>query len=454
MLLAAAGWCGSCETYRAMPASDEAIAASLEPCEPAELARAAASLRHPLLAPVTIGEDGSLTPQGAAVVAVLQSPTLRAARARRGVAGAQLLQAGILPNPQLSSSIDVPIAGATDGAVNAFGLGATWDVTSLITREANRDAAARQSQAVQLDVAWQEWQVAMGAKLHATRVLWLSLLREQLQGQVGEAERVAREVERNARDGFATSIESDGAAGFLQKRRAALLAGASALVSESALLHQSMGLAQRARVRIVADGSSGDARGSDATARPTGVQLDRMILESRLDLGALRAGYESQEAKLHSAVLSQFPRVGLGITRLRDTGDVGTIGFGITLDLPIFDHAQGRIAIEKATRRQLFDELASRTFDARADAERAFAELDSVRPQIAEARRTEARLATLEAHLGAARGRGDADALQLNQVRNDLAESRLDILRFGQQEAELRIAVEVATGQLMGGIAP
>jgi hypothetical protein len=157
-----------------MPATEEAVSTAIAPMSREELALAAASLHHPRLPPVTIPEDGSLTPQAAAVVAVLQSPTLRAARARRGVAAAQLVQAGILPNPQLSGSMDFPIAGATDGTVNAFGIGATWDVTSLIGREAAMSAARHGAEAVDLEIAWQEWQTALAAKLHATRVLWLS----------------------------------------------------------------------------------------------------------------------------------------------------------------------------------------------------------------------------------------------------------------------------------------
>ena len=116
--------------------------------------------------------------------------------------------------------------------------------------------------------------------------------------------------------------------------------------------------------------------------------------------------------------------------RHRDTTDVGTIGFGITLDLPIFDHAQGRIAEEKATRQQLFDELASRTFDARADAAKAYADLELLRPQSEESLRMESRLEALESHLSDARKSGDADIVQVNQARNDLADARMETLRL------------------------
>jgi outer membrane protein TolC len=437
----------ACQSYQPMPPSAEAIAQSM-PSSMLNETGEAATFHHPLLRPVIIPSDGTLTPTAAAVIAVLRSPTLRALRTRRGVAEAQLLQAGILPNPQLSATMDFPIAGATDGTINAFGLGATWDVTSLIVHEQNGLAASHDRAAVILDIAWQEWQAALAAKLHATRVLWLSAQREELARQVQEAEDAERASLANARAGFVTLIESEAAGALVQKRRAALLASDATLISESSLLRQALGLPQDAQVRIGID-----PQDSHASA-PSPEEVSRCIETNRLDLAALRAGYASQEAKLHAAVLSQFPKIGLGITRARDTTDVGTIGFGVTLDLPIFDRGQGRIAAETATRQMLFDELVARTFEATSDAARAISELAAVGPQIAEARRTVDRLRGLAERLADARRLGDADVMQLAQARNDVADAQVELMHLEQQEAELRIAVEVATGSFMEGLQP
>ena len=51
------------------------------------------------------GRDG-FTPDELAVMAVIVSPGLRALRDQRGVAQAQVLQAGLLPNPQLGYTFD------------------------------------------------------------------------------------------------------------------------------------------------------------------------------------------------------------------------------------------------------------------------------------------------------------------------------------------------------------
>jgi outer membrane protein TolC len=445
ILIPGVGGIGGCAVYRPSPASREAIDAALQPPEPSELVQEAAKLRHPTLPPVTLAADGSLSPDAAAVVAVIQNPSLRAIRDRRGIAAAQLLEAGILPNPQLAASLDFPNFGATEGTVNAFSLGATWDVTSLLTRGAARSAASHQAVVADLEVAWQEWQAAMGAKLHAIRVLWLSRQREELDQQVSQAAGVAEQAERNASDGLVTSLERDAAASLAQRRRTALYAADAMLRAENVLLRQSLGLPSDTTLRISAGDDPADV------AKPPTAQIAAIIDESRLDLAALRAGYAAQEEKLRGAVLSQFPKIGLGVTRARDTTNVGTIGFGITLDLPIFDRGQGRIAIETATRQQLFDELAARTFDARSDAAKAYEDLDAVRPQIQEADRTVDRLSRLSSSLEAAQREGHTDIVQLNQIRNDLADARVEALKLRQQEAELRVAVEVATGRLQGG---
>jgi cobalt-zinc-cadmium efflux system outer membrane protein len=84
------------------------------------------------------------------------------------------------------------------------------------------------------------------------------------------------------------------------------------------------------------------------------------LSDRRPDLLALQAGYRSQEAKVHRAVLSQFPSLTLSINQGRDTGDVYSLGFGLTLNLPVLNANRGQIAIQRATRAQLAQEYQSR----------------------------------------------------------------------------------------------
>lgn len=85
-------------------------------------------------------------------MAVLLNPILRAERDRRGLAVAQIVQAGVLPNPQIIGGQDFVIGGNAVGAVNPFALGGGWDVTSLITLKSKMKAAMRAIEVVFIGV--------------------------------------------------------------------------------------------------------------------------------------------------------------------------------------------------------------------------------------------------------------------------------------------------------------
>src|SRR6202007_933344 len=102
---------------------------------------AAAQLHHPLLPPVPLNLRSGLGPDQAAILAVILSPKLRADRDRRGVAVAQLIQAGILPNPQLGYTRDFVAGGNTAGTVSAYGFSGSWDISALISHSAKVEAA-------------------------------------------------------------------------------------------------------------------------------------------------------------------------------------------------------------------------------------------------------------------------------------------------------------------------
>ena len=181
-----------CARYSTKPLDDAAVTRSLTPPSTSELQVEAGAIKHPRLQPVEVNFNNGLAPDEAAIIAVLINPKLRAERDKRGVSTAQLYQAGILPNPQFSASLDFPNAGTTQGTVTAFGLGLSYDTYALITRGAEIAAAMANVCSVDLQVAWQEWQVAEGAKLHAYRQF---LLQQQLA--------VAREEEQGLRENLA-----------------------------------------------------------------------------------------------------------------------------------------------------------------------------------------------------------------------------------------------------------
>ena len=112
-----------CASYHPLPLSNASVQQRLRTPAAKALQIAAGQLHHPLLAPVPLNLRRGIGPDQAAILAVILNPKLRADRDRRGLAAAQLIQAGILPNPSIGYTRDFVTGGNTAGTVTAFGFG-------------------------------------------------------------------------------------------------------------------------------------------------------------------------------------------------------------------------------------------------------------------------------------------------------------------------------------------
>jgi hypothetical protein len=183
-----------CATYHAKPLDESAVARGLMPPPMESVRIQAREISHPILKPVEIDFKKGLSADQAAIVAVIQNHALRAARDQKGIASAQLLQAGILPNPIFTYALDFPTGGKTEGTVKGYGLTLDWSITSLISQGAKVDAARAYAASVDLDIAWKEWQVAQSAKQHVYRLIFLE---KQHSVASEEEERLQENLEAN-----------------------------------------------------------------------------------------------------------------------------------------------------------------------------------------------------------------------------------------------------------------
>jgi outer membrane protein TolC len=145
-------------------------------------------------------------------------------------------------------------------------------------------------------------------------------------------------------------------------------------------------------------------------------------------------------------VLEQFPRITVGPTINRDTDNVRTTGFGINIELPIFNRHQGKIAIERATRQKLFDEYANRVFQTRSDIEQVESGIHFLNEQIAAAQASEAGLRRVEENYRRALAEGRTDALIYYSVWNDFIDAQTKVFDLEGQLAQALVALELATG--------
>ncbi len=170
------------------------------------------------------------------------------------------------------------------------------------------------------------------------------------------------------------------------------------------------------------------------------------LLKNRLDLMALSMGYKSQEARLRAAVLSQFPRIGVGLLQARDTGDVKTCGLTVTLELPFFDQGQGRIALERASRKMLYDQYMARLFEARSQVVSIVKKMASLKERILAEEKAIGALENLLSIYNKAIKQGNGDLLSYYQAQEQLIARRLGLYELRQTLTDLGVALETATG--------
>src|SRR5438046_6042819 len=173
-------------------------------------------------------------------------------------------------------------------------------------------------------------------------------------------------------------------------------------------------------------------------------------LESRrLDLLGLQRGFESQDATVRAAILAQFPKMSVAVTKATDTTNVKTTGFNIAVDVPIFDRNQGAIATERSTRQRLRDEYNQRVFEAHSDIAAAIADVRSLNQQIAAAEEALPLLEKLVSSAQTAVEQRNADVLSYYTARSNLLQKRIQLITLQEELLDAHTAVEIASGRYL-----
>lgn len=441
----------ACVSYAPKPLNGSGSDAEAVLASPdrATLVRRAAQFQHPRLPPVALDFSQPLDADEIAVLAVIGNPDLRGLREQQRVADAQVFAAGLLPDPQLSLGLDQVLSPRGQGLTTAFAGALTLDLLgALVTRHVERQTAQSAATQVRLDIAWQEWTIAGQARLQAIR-----LPRQRL------AARIAREAATAAEAGLQRTLTA-AVRGDLKgdevaaQRIAAADASARALTAERDAdtarleLNRLLGLTPSEPLLIA------DAPTLSAWTAPDPEALFTAAREARLDLQALAAGYDSQEAILHRAVLGQYPRLAITLNRGRDTGNVQTFGPAVSLDLPLWNRNRGAIAVADVDRDRLRSEYAARLHQTRADIAALVAALsrdEQSRAGLA------AQLPGIEQVAGrfeAAALRGDVIVTLAESARASAVDKRLALLALERAIAEQRLALALAVGRPLSEPSP
>ena len=425
---------GACAHYapKPLPSAAEGLASP----NPAILSIDAQHIDRPYLRPQPVDLNQPLSANALGVIAVLENPDLKAQRAKIGVTDAQVFAARLLPDPSFQANFDKRLSGPDK--FNGYGAQIGFDLNSLRTAAVTRKSGEAQKRQVRLDLAWAEWNTAGQARLQGVRVFELQRQLRLAEASVASADKMFAAVSRAAGRGDVSATDLDARRQTLVDAEAKLRQAQSSLVTARSDLNKELGLPPEVRLSL--------APPDPSPVPPPAEVLVKQAIERRLDLQALRAGYESGEAELHKAVLEQFPNISLAFAGASDTANNKTIGPIIGFTLPLWNRNRGNIAIANATREQLRAEYEARLFQTRAEIVAAVDGVNALRKQRDD---LAAQMPALQHYADATRraaARGDISQATADTAEQAVRDREIAFLQLDQQIEEQTIALELLSG--------
>lgn len=385
-----------------------------------------------------------------AAFAVAHQPALRAERARVGLARAQLVEAGLLADPELGwNAMDVlasQIAEGTSSSVDVLsGLSLSLPLPRPGERDAAEGAARWRVEEARRRVLQAEWLLARDVFVAAEDLREARLLLAQHEALLALAQRTADSLERAREAGAATAVQAKLALGDLLAIRARRLELEAELRAARDRLDALLGLPPGTPVELADEvdepGEREEARAQEDARAPEELAPEALLaqaLERRPDLALLLASHAVAEEELRLAVARQLPLLAIG------TGVTLVPGLLTRFQRPAIESARARRAALRAeveaavheARRELREASAARD-----EARRALAFLEaSLLPNAEESVRLASR----------AFAAGEGTLLETLELQRALVDART---RTARARAELRRArwrLRAAAGVLLG----
>ncbi len=322
--------------------------------------RDAAADADTLRAVQTLLNRGPLTAQRGAQIAVLNNRSLQAAFEDIGVARAEYIQAGLLGNPEFSTSFRFP--GSAPYATDAeYALAA--NLLDLFLLPARRKVAARELERARFRVAGE----VLGLIAETKGAVYTLQARAQLQERlrlIAQTNDAAAEFARQLRDaGNITELEFNNQQAPAIQTRTDTMQAQAQIQADRERLNRLMGL----------DGAPASAWRVAGTLPPIPARepamkdLENAAVARRLDLFSARANVDAIGEALALRTKTRYlpASVTLGIDTERATDRQRVTGPTLDLQLPIFDQGQGAIAKLSAQYRQARRQLEAAEINAR-----------------------------------------------------------------------------------------
>ena len=316
-----------------------------------------------------LAED--LTVAAAVRIALLNNREVRALYAELGVAEAELVQAGLLPNPVLNANVRFGLGLSGTGTE----LGLVQDVMSALQIPLKRRVAATTRAIATRRVAAALLDLAIDVKVACARLQGAAQMLE-LRRRVLDTAAAARTVaERQHAAGNITDLDRATAAAQYEDARLELALAESALAADREDLNTLLGLwGDRTQWRIAPALAALPAEDVAASG------LETLAVSQRLDLEVARLQSATQVAQYRlGRFYGLFPAASLGTAAHREVDGTWSVGPAFDVPIPLFDQRQAELAAIGARAYAADERYAALAVRIRADVRRARVRLAAAR---------------------------------------------------------------------------
>lgn len=429
--------CAGCTSYRADPLDTTAELA-------AYARRDLTTATAPLATTAPVDLSTGLREEHLVAIALRQHPDLAIVRARRGLADAVLIEAGLWPNPELS----LAVRGGSPGVT------ADLDLLAAVLRPGERTAKRSAAEAGQrealAEVAQVEWRVVADVRRARLEIIAAVARHRAATDTASLTHSAAEGLGRRHALGDATELDLATARADAAAADRALRESGAAVAAQERALNRLLGVPTNVAVPIA--GRNDPLAMIDAAGVvPSNSATE--ALQGRWDLAGAHAAYDRADQELRLAIAKQYPALRIGPSASRD-GDGTTIGGVLALELPLFNRNQGGIRAAQATRDEmraryqaLLQEALGQVADATAELRQGTADVAAIDADLMPAARRALDLADRAVQ---AREMGLIDYLAVRRVWLDAQRARLDAVAAMHRA---RISLDVALGRGAAGMA-
>ncbi|MFQ5442347.1 MAG: hypothetical protein ACE5EB_06455 [Thermodesulfobacteriota bacterium] len=303
---------------------------------------------RPALKPINFDDRDGLDSMETALLAVIMNSNLRLLREGKGVRRPQVIEGGIVPGFKLAYSLKSARAGGF-GAKTSETSGLGRSTMALIAESAGGASAAAEGASIELDTAWQEWQVFTAARLYFS-------LHNIARKRAGTLRRL-----KNVYKGLFKALKKYGRG---KKRHKELIEARAAFKGTKLKLEGANNELNMYRVNLshitgIPSSVVLPLKQDNSALRPKRLPKLKTLLKGmdtkRLDLLALKTGAKNEDAALQGAILSRFPEIESTVPGSLMVYVKLLAAAGVSIDFPFFKKNYGQSKVEKATGRELLE---------------------------------------------------------------------------------------------------